>query len=89
MDSYKVTMLVAEKAGLYCDSCRYFPVKTKEYKTPRWSQHSEVEKFRFCEFCTHTMTSSEVMYPGSQENIETLRAIAWGHNRLMAEIREN
>jgi hypothetical protein len=80
----------ADEQGLYCDSCEFYPVETKEYRSPIAARgQGAPESFRFCEFCSHTHTGGAKMYPGSRsgEHTEVVRSMGWSHNRLMAEIR--
>ena len=88
--SYSDSMLEAEEAGKFCESCDYFPVETKQYSKPLLNPEQKKETFRFCEFCARTMTSNAMMYPRqyNSEYVNTVRAMGWSHNRLMAEIRD-
>ena len=83
----------AMEEGVYCESCDYFPVHTREYPSSRSAIRALREggkpvKRRLCEACASTHAGTATEYPEQFPNqIEVLRAIAWSHNRLMDEVR--
>lgn len=70
-----------------CDFCMYVTL-VKEYPVRVYDNGKPVEEYKLlCQVCANTFCGTAAEFPEQYPNKDAMQVIAWGINRILAEIR--